>query len=135
MHEVLRMAYVYSIHFIVKGIKEYCGPDRDRDLMRLKQAVILQKINLSTLYDFVETIHNDGHKKMELDKPFSCCAQFLKDSDISSCQCRNPIYGHYYRKMEKCLTKDNIAFSSKYLQSPQSLQNKRTFFFYHAEMC
>ncbi|KAI8779376.1 hypothetical protein BgiBS90_020358 [Biomphalaria glabrata] len=121
------MASMYCRKFIVPEIKEYCGTERDRDILNLKIAFISQKLNLFDFDDLVEGIHYFGCKKENLNKEMFSAVQFLNNLDIPRCPCNNSIYSHYYGKMEKCLTKDNVAFSSEYLSS-QRLQNKRSFF-------
>ncbi|XP_055879907.1 uncharacterized protein LOC129925172 [Biomphalaria glabrata] len=119
LKQVLNMAVKYCTDFIIPEVGEYCGTDGD--LQRLSHEVVSHKIHLDTLDTLVETIHDIGYKDKEIFRCFTA-ADFLNDHNILSCPCRNPIYFHYYKKMEKCLTQDNVAFSS------QGLRNKRTFF-------
>ncbi|KAK6979720.1 hypothetical protein BgiMline_020707, partial [Biomphalaria glabrata] len=126
-HQVLRMATRYSTEFILKQLLEYCGPAYTRDILRLKVAVLSQREDLYTLDSVIENIHDYGCTKEDVDKGIFRNAYFLKEPHISRCPCRNNIYFHYYRKLEKCLTKDNVAFNSKHLHIFQRLRSKRTF--------
>ncbi|KAK6979635.1 hypothetical protein BgiMline_020621, partial [Biomphalaria glabrata] len=125
LHRILNKITRYCKEFILREVVEYCGQTNNLDLQRLKTAVISQTINLFTLNDTIYTIHDNGSTKEDLDDSVAHC---FNDADIPRCPCRNRIYSHYYRKMEQCLTKDNVAFCSKYLDNSQSLRNKRSFF-------
>ncbi|XP_055896898.1 uncharacterized protein LOC129928135 [Biomphalaria glabrata] len=128
IHRVLNKATLYCITFILRELAEYCGPSNNIDIQRLRIAVISQAENLFTLNDSINSIHDNGCRKEDLDQRISSVAHCFNDADISSCSCRNSIYSHYNLKMEKCLAKDNVSFSSKYLDNSQSLRNKRSCF-------
>ncbi|KAI8783266.1 hypothetical protein BgiBS90_016753 [Biomphalaria glabrata] len=128
IHQVLKMAKWYCMEFIVPEVEEYCGTDRIRDIRNLRVLAMSENANLCNLDDLVERIHDSGCKKEDVDTLTYWGAELFKNLDIPNCPCSSTIYCHYYRKMKKCLTKDNVAFSSRYLNCTQNLKNKRTFF-------
>nr|KAI8748459.1 hypothetical protein BgiMline_017891 [Biomphalaria glabrata] len=128
---VLNRSHGYCTDFILEELKDYCRNDDSLEISRLKDALMKQSDDLYDLHSIVQDFHDLGCNKKGINNGvFGCykAANILNDLvNVSRCPCSNPIYFHYNRKMENCLTKHNVAFSSKYLPSPQILRNQRTF--------
>ncbi|XP_055895897.1 uncharacterized protein LOC129928030 isoform X2 [Biomphalaria glabrata] len=129
---VLLNSFGYCTKFILDELKDYCRNDDSLEISRLKDALLEQYDDLYFLNSTVQAFHDLGCNKEDIENGvFGCykAAKNLNDLDsVSRCPCSNPIYFHYNRKMENCLTKHNAAFRSKYLSSRQILRNQRTFF-------
>ncbi|KAK6979608.1 hypothetical protein BgiMline_020593 [Biomphalaria glabrata] len=98
----------------------------------MRPKFVLQMYRLLALQYLVKNIHDKECSEEDFKKKCfipSVDVELLDESGTTSpCPCSNPIYLHYYHKMEKCLTKDNVVTSSKYLKSTPSLRSKITFF-------
>ncbi|KAK0065423.1 hypothetical protein Bpfe_004856, partial [Biomphalaria pfeifferi] len=110
----------------------YESRDNDNRMNRFMPKFYSQQTSLLTLQTFVNIIHDKDCSEEDLKEQIlipSHDVEILNESGTTSrCPCSNPIYLHYYNKMEKCLTKENVVTSSKYLKNRQSFRNKRTFF-------